>query len=297
MPRYREIGNFKDGLASFITKDDKIGFIDTQGNEVIKAQYEHIYYGNHYSFNEGLASVRKSNLEGFIDTKGNEIIPLQFDYVGEFSEGVATVSIDGEYGYITNPLLSPVTEDIASDWAKPEIDEAVMLKLIPNDMQNRYTQDINRGAFCKLVLNLLEIKTGKTVDSLLVDRGKKIDVNIFDDTTNDAILTAYALGIVSGKGNSKFDPYGSITRQEAAVMLLRSAKILGMKGNNSSMIFADSTDIASWAKDAIAVVSTTKDKSNQTSIMGDTGDNKFSPNASYTRQQAFITMKRMFNAS
>jgi hypothetical protein len=107
---------------------------------------------------------------------------------------------------------------------------------------------------------------------------------------------ANTLGIVGGKGNGIFDPDGSITRQEAAVILTRTAKVLGIQVSSTGAEFEEAKDIASWAKEAVDVVTSTVDKTNNSTIMGSTGDNKFSPLASYTRQQAIITAKRLFNA-
>lgn len=297
IPQYSEIGGFQNGLASFTAKDNKVGFLDSQGNVAIKAEYERNYNNHYYVFREGLAAVRQSlSEEGFIDTKGNIIIPMQFDMVGEFSEGVAAVHKGGKSGYIINPLITPVKEDFPAGWAQAEVESAVSLNLIPNDMHNRFEQAISRGSFCKLVIHLLAEKTGKTVEGILAERVITTGASPFRDTTDETVLAANALGIVNGKDDRLFDPYGRITRQEAAVMLMRTAGILGLYGSNEDVSFADRGDIAGWAKEAVAFVSTTNDKTNQTPIMGDAGDNRFSPNASYTRQQAFITMKRLLLA-
>jgi hypothetical protein len=79
-------------------------------------------------------------------------------------------------------------------------------------------------------------------------------------------------------------------------MLSRTAKVLGVSLNSSSLNFTDNNDIASWAKDSVSAITSIPDKTNQSRVMGSTGNNNFSPKASYTKQQAFITVKRLFNA-
>lgn len=102
---------------------------------------------------------------------------------------------------------------------------------------------------------------------------------------------------MGGKGNGLFDSEDSITRQEAAVMLQRTAKVLGFTLETSEKVeFADSSEFESWAVDGIAFVSSAVDVENGTKVMGGTGNNMFSPDDTYTRQQAFITVKRLFNA-
>lgn len=195
------------------------------------------------------------------------------------------------------PESTPAPAGAPDTWAKPEVDQAVSLKLVPADLQNKYTENITRADFCKLVVNLLTAKTGKTVNALLEENKVSIKAGVFTDTSDDTVLAANALGIVGGKGNGLFDPNGSITRQEAAVMLQRTAKVLNFKLEAVEKIeFSDSSAFESWAVEAIAFVSAATDAQSNTKVMGGTGNNLFSPADTYTRQQAFITVKRLFNA-
>lgn len=73
------------------------------------------------------------------------------------------------------------------------------------------------------------------------------------------IGTANSSGIVNGVGGGKFNPDGTITRQEAAAMVARAAKLCGFDTSMSStetrdMLaqFGDYRSVASWAKEAMA---------------------------------------------
>lgn len=290
-PKYEEVGFMQNGRAA-VRLNGKWGFIDATGNEVIKPEYEDWYleYLSAYMFEEGLAFVKKGNHFGYIDPNGKEVIPFQYDDAWYFDKGLAAVNVKGKWGVIALPVDEP------SDWAKAEIEAAVALELIPESMLNGYEDNITRADFSKLIIHLLSVKNGKTADELLIHYGKIIEDSVFTDTQDETVLAANALGIVSGKGNGKFDPDGNITRQEAAAMLTRTAGLLELKSDTASAIFADDKRIADWAKDSVAFVASVQDKSNGAWIMGGTGNNKFSPDGTYTRQQAFITMKRLFNA-
>lgn len=283
-PQYSAAENFSDGLAS-VKKNGEGIFVDRTGKEVIKYNYDLVH-----GFKEGLAPVLKHQKWGFIDKTGKEVFEPQFDLYHDSSEGLVAVRINDLWGFVANPAFSP------SDWAKSEVDAAIVLNLVPDEMKSGYTSNISRADFSKLAVRLLERKSGKSIAALLTEKNKALDTFVFSDTSDPDILAAYSLGIVGGKGNGIFDPYGDITRQEAAVMLARTANALGISPKNNSLSFSDNHDIASWAKDSVTTITSISDKTNQSPVMGSTGNNNFSPKAGYTRQQAFITVKRLFNA-
>ena len=71
--------------------------------------------------------------------------------------------------------------------------------------------------------------------------------------------TANAYGIVNGVSDTEFNPEGTITRQEAAVMTIRAAKLCGLdtalsesEQNNVLCDYMDYRTIASWAKESMA---------------------------------------------
>lgn len=84
----------------------KYGYIDKSGHFVIPPQFDHCY-----EYSEGVASVKVDGKSGFIDKQGDFVIPLQFETASWFSEGLAAVSIGGKYGYInrTGTVVIPPT--------------------------------------------------------------------------------------------------------------------------------------------------------------------------------------------
>ena len=75
----------------------------------------------------------------------------------------------------------------------------------------------------------------------------------------DAVEVAYYYEIINGVGNNMFDPGGTITRQESAVMVARAAKLAGMDTAQSEAsvrdtlaAFGDYRTVASWAQEAMA---------------------------------------------
>lgn len=88
--KYEILGTFNEGYAC-VKRNNKWGYINTKGEEVIPCKY-----GFANSFSEGLAGIVHAGFwsldyYGFINTKGQEIIPRKYDAVGNFSEGLAWV--------------------------------------------------------------------------------------------------------------------------------------------------------------------------------------------------------------
>ena len=91
---YKDYYGFSDGLA-VVELNDKFGFIDKTGREVIP-----LIYDNAYSFSNGLAVVALNGKYGFIDETGRVVIPFKYDGAKAFSEGLARVLLKNKYGYI-----------------------------------------------------------------------------------------------------------------------------------------------------------------------------------------------------
>lgn len=115
---YYEVSNFSDGLA--LVRKDKEGnyaYINKEGKEIINV----FYPKGCCSFREGLATVVNADCKiGFIDKTGIEVIPCQFDTITIFSEGLASVKINDKYGFIdkTGKMVIPCKYDITSDFSE-----------------------------------------------------------------------------------------------------------------------------------------------------------------------------------
>lgn len=183
-----------------------------------------------------------------------------------------------------------------SSWAYNEAVAAYSNHLITPDILGTMKNKITREEFCDLVVNLLCVKYNKTTETILEEKGLQLNYDFFKDTYDYNILAANALGIVNGKENNMFDPNGYITRQEAAVMLQRTAKVMGVtKPNDKAFTFSDASIFPSWSADAIAFVSASV-SAQGTRVMGGVENNRFDPKGYYTKEQSVLTVYRLFNA-
>ncbi|WP_394333474.1 WG repeat-containing protein [Flexibacter flexilis] len=70
--------------------------MDKQGTEVIPLIYDYAE-----NFSEGLACVNKNGKVGFINTEGKEVIPFVYDdYESGFNGGLVKVKQNGKWFYI-----------------------------------------------------------------------------------------------------------------------------------------------------------------------------------------------------
>jgi len=211
-------------------------------------------------------------------------------------------SKDGRLGYgdvekyDEHPLKQIMTTilDVPAPWALAEVREAEYRKLVPPAMQSDYDKIVTRSEFCELAIICIEEINEMTIEAYLASKNVTLPaVSPFSDIstlTADAqkdILSAYALNIVAGTSTTTFDPKKPITREQAAKMLTATASTLGKSTNSTLPSFSDGDQIANWAKPFIGYVVDAK-------VMSGVGNNRFDPRGGYQRQQAYMTMLRLF---
>ncbi|MBX3043070.1 MAG: WG repeat-containing protein [Candidatus Kapabacteria bacterium] len=93
-PKFDMAGNFKDGVAKVLT-GNRFAYINTKGN------FTYTIFSRANDFSEGLASVEnESGYWGFINTNGDFVIKPDFISAGNFVNNLAPVDIGGKFGYI-----------------------------------------------------------------------------------------------------------------------------------------------------------------------------------------------------
>ena len=192
------------------------------------------------------------------------------------------------------PPLPAAAASSPSDWALAEVTEANRDELVPSDLLASYQNYISRQDFCRLMVCLTTACEERSIDRLMGKLGVS-RTDSFTDCKNSDVQAACAMGIVQGRGGGIFDPNGSITRQEAAVMLTRTAKLLGLDAN-TSLSFSDTYNVPSWASEGIRYVSGLTDPVSGNRVMGGVGNNRFDPLGRYTREQAILTALRLYHA-
>lgn len=117
--KYQTIEAYSEGMAPVTNAKGKWGFIDLNGVETAKPQYDYLQGGfaSVDGFSEGLAAVgvtmKGQDKWAFIDKNDHVIIPLEYDEVRSFSEGLAGVCKGDKWGFLdkTGKMVIPLQFD------------------------------------------------------------------------------------------------------------------------------------------------------------------------------------------
>jgi alpha-tubulin suppressor-like RCC1 family protein len=175
-----------------------------------------------------------------------------------------------------------------SSWAKDEVNKAKEAGLVPANLQTWYQRNITRVDFAALADTLIEKVSNQTIDAFV--KVHAVDDGVtFTDTTDKNVLALAALGIVNGVGGGRFAPDRTITREEAARLLRNTAIMLGLPEPSKTSTFTDGGQVSDWAKESVAFVA-------GHGVMNGTGQERFSPKTSYTREMSILTFWRLYQA-
>lgn len=170
-----------------------------------------------------------------------------------------------------------------SDWARNDYFSASAKGLIPLSIAVGNLKDnVTRSEFCNLAVNMY--------DTMYKGNVKLFDCP-FTDCSDDFIVKAYSLGIVSGKSETEFCPYDNITRQEMAKILVNTLEIAGKDLSVSNIksekaySYKDFETIDGWASlDFVKAV--------KYGLMSGMSETELSPHANATREQAVAIVSR-----
>lgn len=188
---------------------------------------------------------------------------------------------------ITPPTTSLGTKtftDISSrPWAEASINKLSSLGIINGVGNEKFAPDANskRADFMVMMAKVLGL-TGSSS-------------NNFDDVTPDkyyaqAVGQLKEIGIASGVGNNKFNPEGSITRQDMMAIVARALDMIGALPEADPSVldkFADRDKIAPYAVDSLAALV-------ELGIVNGTGEN-LEPTALITRAQMSVIMAKVYD--
>ena len=141
-----------------------------------------------------------------------------------------------------------LTANDCSDWAADDIAQAKEIGLLDDVSGLIYRENITREKFCELIFDFIMITQGGITTSEYQ--------NQFTDTDNRKVVVLRAAEIIYGKSDTEFAPNDSLTREEAATIIVRMInRVMPMPVTEMYFAYDDSDDIAEWASSAVQVMS------------------------------------------
>lgn len=244
-----------------------------------------------------LPDTRETTGYDLIDRNGNVLYTLPYQ------EEDAYTYNEFDYDENDRPLINGEPLDFPartekSGWAAPSIDAARTAGLIPGELDQLYKLNATRRDFCMLAMRLVQALRPKLAADMGAAEASETNTLFWDCLSKDIaagvneINSAAKLGIISGYENGSFEPFVPVTRQDAAVILANTAKLLGVEARGEVSQFTDLADAAEYARNAIQAVSSLQTPAGER-LMGGNGG-KFLPQEPYTIEQAIATMYRLY---
>lgn len=234
------------------------------------------------SFNQIADWMVKNNLKEGIAMDGGASSMLYADgsgFVTTAGRNLASALVIVDQGSSQPP--TPAADEPDS-WAKEEVQAAIGAGLVPESLQNGYKNHITRQDFCRLIWELIQKHPDHM--QLLADRPEVT----FTDTSAVEILRVAQLGIINGYADGSFKPNNTLTRAQAAKILALTVQLFGVQDTGERFAFSDRASFPNWDQGWI-------DFCGVNQIMSGVGGGKFGPGGGFARQQAILTMLRIYN--
>ena len=225
-----------------------------------------------------------------IDEKHIKITyPLDENFVSGYHKIFVNVSTDSGYSSVnsykvTGTACDNIFADTQAHWARDIIAYMNKMGVVngsewDNEWVYRPDDGVTRAEFASMMCNYMKVNSEDYSDESL---DVFADADKIPQWAKNSVRAAYSVGIINGKDNEGllyFDPNARITRAEAATIISR---VLDENMMAKSLKFADSNEVAAWAKRPFGILTTA-------GLISGYEDNTLRPNNGVTRAEA-VTM-------
>lgn len=290
-------------LPNSLTGADKvILYVDTTLNEAIQTAVKAVQQGNQEITPTGLVYtlrmvVNKDNKETAIHKLNGPVTitrtltdeqrkKLDIEYVGVYDlDGNQAQYIGGKFNEhtvtYTTDHFSPFAvftyhkqfADVKGTWAQPFIEKLAAKHMITGTDEHHYSpnQQVTRAELVTLAVRASGFETGEKND-------------VFKDVSSQAYYAGYVaraseLGWIQGH-EGKFRPQDPVTREEAAVILMKMIGSMNKAASSSAtdVVFTDMNSVSDWAKDAVNHLKSV-------GVINGKNGNRFDPKGAVTRAE------------
>ncbi|OAB39316.1 hypothetical protein PMSD_05185 [Paenibacillus macquariensis subsp. defensor] len=194
------------------------------------------------------------------------------DYMGGIFNGNTVTFTTNHFSSFAVLEYHKEFADVLGSWAADYIGKLTAKHIINVTDENHYSPKLNvtRADFVTLAIRALG-QEAKAVEHSFSD----VPANAY---YADSVAQAARLGLIRGN-DGKFRPNDTISREEAAVILMKLSDYMKhSNGGTSAPAFADMSHVSIWAKEAVSKV-------NQFGLMNGKGNSTFDPQGRVTRAE------------
>ncbi|MDY0236256.1 MAG: S-layer homology domain-containing protein [Gudongella sp.] len=275
-------------ISEMALKDEYKGKVFTQVNVYIRAGDKVNTKDLTFKFDgiqknsEGLYQIVLTPDQIGIETQNIDLMGSSYSF--KIRHGIRMQDILGSFsilgGYSPSTSIGLIYPyNYASQWAIEELNQAVNSGLLIDDIKSNMKETITREEFSALMVNLYE----KTTNDIIV-----FNEVPFIDTSNPDISKAFELGIVSGYEDKTFRPRNPITRQDIAVIMMRTLKKIDTSLDTAIYPSQNNEGIKEYAYDSMIFL-------NQKQIFKGDENGKLNPFTLITREQSVLLVLRAFD--
>lgn len=149
-----------------------------------------------------------------------------------FLKGTNAYYNENRKDVIPPPEVPHEKDDITDGWYEQDIRQLAARKIMFGDGNGSYWPNrlVTRAEFANLMSRALKLPAGNATFT---------DLNEAHPSLVDGINRAASAGIINGRGNNKFDPNATITRDEAVIMIDRALEYKWIYRKEVKLPFTD----------------------------------------------------------
>lgn len=243
-------------------------------------------YGSPYLYNNNGLTIQNCKISNsftglYLENTTNSRIEgnTESNVAMELGNPVQVPSIDSGNGYSYR--------NRPSSWAQAHIDNLETHALVDDYFFREYDRPVERQELAAILVKTYEYVTKEKID----DPKSLSYIDTYYEIYKNEIEKASSIKVISGYSSTKgqvFNPKGTVTRQEACVMIYRLITNLENINNphiSNSVRFRDEGKIAGWAKTAVMYCY-------EKGIVSGQGDEMFTPLGEMTREQLIAILGR-----
>ena len=274
---------FGDGQVSFVVPPVSFSIKGLYGNKEIELDQFDAFVERRFAIPEGIDPERITTGVKLMSDGTMIHIPTRIVHEGGRDYAILSSMTNSVYGLIYN---KKTFNDISGHWAQESINDLASRLVINGADGQRFVPDseITRAEFMAITIRALGLSSvNKTFDFKDIEE---------KEWYHQAVQIGYSYGLVDGYSDGFFKPNEKITRQEAMVILSRVMKLVELnkeidntKQQELINHFADSEQLASWARQAAALTI-------ETGVVGGYKD-ELRPQQNITRAETAAIIQRL----